>query len=121
MVILGVGVFLCYFGALFPIMSINGLDERPEVREVVRFAYTGDLILDSGRKSVVELSLECSVAPLDSSCKAVEFNKVFGNTLIVMHPEVFNFCFGLPFRVVGSEVRLELRNEFVVVIVPIGC
>ena len=49
-------------------MSINGLDERPEVGEVVGFAYMGDLVLDSGGKSGVELSLECDVAPLDLSC-----------------------------------------------------
>jgi len=78
-VILDMGVFSHYFRVLFPITSIDGLDERLEVREVVRFAYTGDLVLDSGRKSIVELSLECSVAPLDLSCKVVEFNKVFGN------------------------------------------
>jgi len=51
----------------------------------------------------------------------VEFDEVFGDTLVVMHMEVFDFCFSLPFRVVRSEVRLELRNEFIVVIEPVGC
>jgi len=112
---------MSYFGGSFPIMSVNGLDEGSEVREVVRFAYAGNLILDSGGKSVVELLLECSISPLDSSCKVIKFVEVFGDTLVVTHPEVFNFCFGLPFGVVGSKVRLELGNEFVVVIKPVGC
>ena len=47
-------VLLCYFGVLFPIMSVNGLDEGLEIGEVVRFAYVGNLILDSGRKSIVQ-------------------------------------------------------------------
>ena len=51
----------------------------------------------------------------------VEFNKVFGDTLVVTHLEVFDFCFGFPFRVMGSEVRLELGDEFIVVIKPIRC
>jgi hypothetical protein len=57
----------CYFGVAFPIMSINSLDEELEIGKAVGFAYVGNLILDSGRKSVVELSLECGITPLDSS------------------------------------------------------
>ena len=102
-------------------MSINGLDEGSEVGKVVGFAYAGNLIFDSGGKSIVELSSECGVAPLDLSCKVVEFDKVFGDTLVVTHPEVFDFCFGFPFRVVGSKVRSELGDEFIIVIEPIGC
>ena len=83
MVVLDLGGFVSYFGVAFPIMSINGLDKGLEIGEVVGFAYVGDLVLDSGRKSVVELSSECGITPLDSSCKMVEFNKVFGDTLVV--------------------------------------
>jgi len=121
MVVLDLGVFMSYFGVLFPITSINGLDEGSEVGEVVGFAYVGNLTFDSGGKSIVELSSECGIAPLDSSCKAVEFDEVFGDTFVVMHLEVFDFCFSFPFRVMGSEVRLELGDEFIVVIEPIGC
>ena len=114
-------IFSCYFGVPFPITSINGLDKGLEIGEVVRFAYTGNLILDSGRNSVVDLSSECSVTPLDSSCKVVESNKVFGDTLVVTHLEILNFFFGLPFRVMGSKVGSELRDEFIVVVKPVGC
>ena len=50
----------------FPIISVNGLDEGLEIREVVGFTYMGNLVFDSGGKSVVELSSECGVTPLDS-------------------------------------------------------
>jgi len=120
-VVLGLGVFTSYFGASFPITSVNRLDEGSEVGKVVGFAYAGNLVFDSGGKSIVELLSECGIAPLDSSCKVVEFDEVFGDTLVVAHPEVFNFCFGFPFRIVGSKVRLELGDEFIVVIEPIRC
>jgi len=53
-VVLDLGGLSSYFGALFPIMSVNGLDKGLEVREVIGFAYMGNLILDSGGKSIVE-------------------------------------------------------------------
>ena len=121
MVILDLGGFTGYFRVLFPITSINDLDERPEVGEVVGFAYVGDLILDSGEKYIVELSLECGITLLDSSYKTVEFDEVFGDVLVVMHLEVLDFCSGLPFRFMRSEVRLEFRDEFIIVIEPIRC
>ena len=46
------GSLLNYFRASFPITSVNGLNQGLEVGQVVRFAYMGDFILDSGRKSV---------------------------------------------------------------------
>ena len=121
MVVLDLGVFSSYFRASFPIMSINGLDEGLEVGEVVGFAYMGNLVLDSGGKSIVELLSEHGVTPLYLSCKVVEFDEVFGDMLVVMHLEILDFCFSLPFRFVRSEVRLELGDEFIVVIEPIGC
>ena len=103
------------------VTRINGLDERPDIREVVGFPYAGDLVLDSSGKSIVELLSECGVTPLDLSCKMVEFDEIFGDMLVVMHPEILNFCFDLPFRVVKFEVRSEFRDEFIIVIESVGC
>ena len=50
----------------FPIASINRLSEKAKVSEVIRFAYSGDLVLNPGWKSVVDLALELHVSPLDS-------------------------------------------------------
>ena len=37
-----------------------------KVSEVIGFAYSGDLVLNPGQKSVVELVSEWRVSPLDS-------------------------------------------------------
>ena len=50
----------------FPIASIDGLSKEMKVSEVIRFAYSGDLALDLGQKSIVELVSEWCVSPLDS-------------------------------------------------------
>jgi len=103
------------------VTRINGLDERPDIREVVGFPYAGDLVLDSSGKSIVELLSECGVTPLDLSCKMVEFDEVLGDMLVVMHVEVLDLCFGLPFGVVRSEVGSEFRDEFIIVVKPVRC
>ena len=51
----------------FPIVSIDGLSESTKVSEVIGFAYLGDLVLNLGQKSIVELTSEWCVSPLDSS------------------------------------------------------
>ena len=51
---------------VFPIASIDRLSEKAKVSEVIRFAYSGDLVLNPGQKSVVELASEWRVSPLDS-------------------------------------------------------
>ena len=40
---------------VFPIASIDGLSESTKVSEVIGFAYLGDLVLNPGQKSIVEL------------------------------------------------------------------
>ena len=50
---------------MLPILGVNGLGEGTEFVEGVGFANTSDLILDVGRKSMIHLSVEGSIAPLD--------------------------------------------------------
>ena len=45
-------------------MGIDGLGEYTEVGKVVSFTYSGDLILDLGGKSIVELMTEWCVSPI---------------------------------------------------------
>ena len=52
---------------VLPISGVDGLGEGTEFMEGVRFADAGDLILDVGRKSMIHLSAEGSVTPLDTS------------------------------------------------------
>ena len=50
---------------VFPIASIDRLGKEEKVGKVVRFAYSGDLVLDPGQKSIVELVLEWCVSPMN--------------------------------------------------------
>ena len=59
------GVFTADLGVTFPVMGVDGLDEGAESVEVVRFADSGNFILDVAGQSVVELATEGSVAPVD--------------------------------------------------------
>ena len=57
-----------------PILGVNRLGKGMEFMEGVGFADKGDLILDVGWKSMIHLSAEGGVAPLDMGSKAVEVN-----------------------------------------------
>ena len=50
---------------VFPVAGVDRLDEGAESVEVVRFADSCDFILDATGKSIVELMVEGSVAPID--------------------------------------------------------
>ena len=52
-------------GVALPISGVDGLGEGMEFVEGVRFADTGDLVLDVGQKSAIHLLAEGGVAPLD--------------------------------------------------------
>ena len=57
----------------------------------------GDLILDSGWESAIQLSVEGSFFPLDASGEAVEVNEILHNALVIMHVEILkvSLCFAL--------------------------
>ena len=64
-VLVGGQIFSGHLGTVLPISGVNGLGEGTEFVEGVGFANTSDLILDVGRKSMIHLSVEGSIAPLD--------------------------------------------------------
>ena len=66
LILVGGWIFLGHLRAALPILGVNGLGEGMEFVEGVRFADAGDLILDVGRKSVIHLLAEGSIAPLDT-------------------------------------------------------
>ena len=51
---------------MFPVIGINVLEKGAECNEGVGFADIGNLILDLGQKSGVELLMECGISPLDT-------------------------------------------------------
>ena len=70
--------------------------------EGVRFADVGNLVLDAGQKSVIQLSAEGSITPLDTGGKVVEVDGVLHDVLVITHLEVFKVAFGI----MGSELTL---------------
>ena len=64
-ILVGGWIFLGYLRTALPITGVNGLGEGTEFIEGVRFANAGNLILDAGWKSMIHLSAEGGVTPLD--------------------------------------------------------
>ena len=84
----------------------------------VRLADSCDFILDATGKSVVELTAEGGIAPIDFGGKLLKVDNVFSNFLIIMHFESFELIFHIGFDIERSEVGLEFGDEFVVVVGP---
>ena len=57
---------------------------------------------------------------MDVSSKVVEVNEVLHNALVVIHVEILKVSLCFAFRVMQSEVVLQIHNEVRVVIKP-GC
>ena len=96
-VLVGGQIFSGHLRTTLPITGVNRLGEGAEFGEGVKFANTGDFILDLGWKSAIQLSAEGGITPLDVSSEVVEVNEVLHNALVVRHVEIFkvSLCFSL--------------------------
>ena len=65
-VLVGGQIFSGHLRTVLPISGVDGLGKGMEFVEGVGFADAGDLVLDVGWKSVIHLSVEGGVAPLDT-------------------------------------------------------
>ena len=65
-VLVGGWIFSGHLGTVLPILGVNGLGEGTEFMEGVGFADTGNFVLDAGQKSMIHLSAEGGIAPLDT-------------------------------------------------------
>ena len=54
------------FSFLFPVSSINSLDEFSESNEGVRLFMLDHIVFDTFGESVVSLMMECCIAPLNT-------------------------------------------------------
>ena len=77
---------------------------RMEVGESVGFADTGDLVLNLGWQSALQLSAEDDFAPLDMSGKEIEVNQVLHYALVFTHVEIFKVSLCFAFGVMWSKV-----------------
>ena len=104
----------------FPVTGVDGLDEGAESVEVVRFANSGDFILDAARQSIVELAAEGSVAPVDFGGELLKADNIFSNFLVITHFEPFKLIFSIGFDVERTEIGPEFGNEFIIIVGPGG-
>ena len=108
------------FRVMFPMVGINRLDEGAEPFEVVWFTNSCNFILDAAGKSVIELSAEGSITPIDFGGELLKADNVFSNFLVITHFELFKLIFSIGFDVKGTKVGPEFRNKFVVIVGPGG-
>ena len=71
-ILVGGWIFSGHLRMTLPILGVDRLGEGMEFMEGVRFANTGDFILDVGWKSAIHLLAEGDVTPLDTGSKVVE-------------------------------------------------
>ena len=95
----------------FPIARVDRMRESSEYCKGLRLTDAANLILDSGGETLIKSSAERGLAPFDVTRKPGEFNNILCNFLIILHPKVIQFGFGISSRVVGSEVSEELVDE----------
>ena len=74
------------FISAFLIMEIDALCQNTKLRESGGFPYTGNLILDSGWKSLVELMFQSIITPTTNlGGKLIEFYNISGNPVRIPH------------------------------------
>ena len=94
------------------------MDKGAESVEVVRFADSCDFIFGVAGKSVVELAVEGSVAPIDFGGELLKADNVFSNFLVIMHFEPFKLIFSISFNVKRAKVGSAFRDEFIIIVGP---
>jgi hypothetical protein len=108
------------FGFVFPVPAVNGLREGTKFPKSLRFPNAGNLILDSVREPVVEMMSESTFAiTLDLGCKVIELHHVLVDVLAILHREMVKLVFSVTNRIMGSEIGLELEDEFPVIVHPV--
>jgi hypothetical protein len=99
----------------FPIATVDGLCKLSEASERIRFPITGNLVLDTGGESSVEAILESGFSPLGARGESVELHEILRDSLTIAHPEILKLGLSFAFRVVRSEVDLQLRYKLLIV------
>ena len=67
---------------------------------------------------MIQLLVEGSITPLDSSSEVVEVNEVLHNALVVMHAEILKVSLSFSLRVMWSKVIFQFSDKVRVVIEP---
>jgi hypothetical protein len=99
----------------FPIATVDGLCKSAEASERIRFPITGNLVLDTSGESSVKAILVSGFSPLGARGESVELHEILRDSLTIAHPEILELGLGFAFRVVRSEVDLQLGYKLLIV------
>ena len=81
----------------------------------------GNLILDSGWKSLVELILQSTIAPtMNLGSKLIEFYNISGNPVRIPYLQVLDLCLSITNWVMGTKVLMKFCEEVFIAIFPEG-
>ena len=86
--------------------------------EVVWFANSCNFVLDATEKSVIELSVEGSITPVDFEGELLKADNIFSNFLFIMHFEPFKLILSISINIEQTKVGPEFGNKFGVFIRP---
>jgi len=75
----------------------------------------GNFVLDTSGESSVKAILESGFSPLGARGESVELHEILRDSLTIAHPEILELGLGFAFRVVRSEVDLQLRYKLLIV------
>ena len=107
------------FRLALPVTSVHVLGEETKFSESLWFTNTGNLILDTVRKSIIKfVSERAFVISLDLGGEAIKLDDILVDVLTFPHEEVVKLVLRISDRVVWTEVSLEFQDELPVVIHP---
>jgi hypothetical protein len=93
------------------VVSLACLHELAHVVDISRFSDASHIVFDMVRKAFIELVSEGMLSPVETSSASIEFDHVFGDTVIFAYLELLEFSFSFSHRVVRAKVLLELIGE----------
>ena len=107
---------------VLPIVCANSMDVGIEFVESCGFSDSRNLILDMMiRETIVEVVLKGTFSiTLDLQSDPVEFDNVFVDVLTIFHRQTVELVFCIFNRIMWSNIGLELKDELLEVVHPVG-
>ena len=107
------------FAVAFPIMGVDGMSKDLHGFKSGGFAVLSHNVLDAFGKPRVIAVAEDTVIPTGADGKAVEFNIILDNVLVVLHFKVVDSIFRIGSRINGAKLDAEGSEEGGPIVHPI--
>ena len=109
-----------FLAETFPVAGVDGVSKFLHSFEGRRFTLLTHSILNSLCKTGIIAVAENTVIPASAEGKAVEFNIILDNVLVVLHFEIVDPVFGIGGGINGAELDAEISDEGGPIIHPFG-